>query len=187
MKKLITAIVLTAVLATTAATALATGQPPVDDVPEGCVLVIDVAEVWANFSPNDSQATFVGPALYPVDARGTWNVHDSIPGGHVGPDGVYSKGNPAKGGNWFYRQAEVSHLECDEEPPTCEEDPTQEGCEEEPPPTCETDPALCEPGGECGQVPCIEPDDPADPANPPKVVPVEPEPAPVSRLLPHTV
>jgi hypothetical protein len=61
--------------------------------------------VWANFAPNDSQATFVGPAVWPTDARGTWIIHKKIPGGHVGADGVYAKGNPAKGGNWFYRQA----------------------------------------------------------------------------------
>jgi len=65
------------------------------------------AAVWANFSPNDSQATFIGPAIWDVDPRGTWNVHDQLPPGHEGPDGVYAMGNPDKGGNWFYRQAAV--------------------------------------------------------------------------------
>lgn len=63
-----------------------------------------VAEVWANFSPTKPK-TFVGPPSYPSDARGKWNVHNKIPGGHEGPDGVYSKGNAHKGGDWFYRQA----------------------------------------------------------------------------------
>jgi hypothetical protein len=67
------------------------------------IIIPAVPEVWANFSPNDSQATFVGPAVWPTDPRGTWNIHDAIPPGHEGPDGVYAKGNPDKGGNWFYR------------------------------------------------------------------------------------
>lgn len=72
-----------------------------------------VPAVWANFAPNDTKATFVGPALWPNDERGTWIVHNQLPPGHEGPDGVYAKGDPAKGGNWFYRQAaveEVSHV-----------------------------------------------------------------------------
>lgn len=64
--------------------------------------------VWANFSPTNTHAPFVGPPSYPSDSRGKWNVHNQIPGGHVGPDGVYAKGNPAKGGNWFYRKAAVA-------------------------------------------------------------------------------
>ena len=63
--------------------------------------------VWANFSPNDQRATFIGPPTYPADERGTWHDHGQLPPGHAGPDGVYAKGNPDKGGNWFYRQAEV--------------------------------------------------------------------------------
>lgn len=63
--------------------------------------------VWANFSPNDQHATFVGPAVYPSDERGTWHDHGTLPPGQAGPDGVYANGNPDKGGNWFYRQAEV--------------------------------------------------------------------------------
>ena len=72
-----------------------------------------VPAVWANFQPNNVHAPFIGPALYPTDPRGSWNVHNQIPGGHEGPDGVYFKGNPLKGGNWFYRQAaveEISHV-----------------------------------------------------------------------------
>ena len=61
--------------------------------------------VWANFSPNDSQATFVGPPTYPSDQRGTWHHHGDLPPGQAGSDGVYANGNPAKGGNWFYREA----------------------------------------------------------------------------------
>ncbi len=61
--------------------------------------------VWANFSPNDSQATFVGPPTYPSDQRGTWHHHGDLPPGQAGPDGVYANGNAAKGGNWFYREA----------------------------------------------------------------------------------
>lgn len=63
--------------------------------------------VWANFSPNDQQATFVGPPTYPTDERGTWHDHGTLPPGQAGPDGVYANGNPDKGGNWFYRQAAV--------------------------------------------------------------------------------
>ena len=62
-----------------------------------------VPGVWANFSPNDSQATFVGPAVWPNDPRGTWHDHGTLPPGQAGPDGVYANGNPDKGGNWFYR------------------------------------------------------------------------------------
>jgi len=99
-----------------------------------------VDAVWANFQPNDNHAPFVGPPSYPSDPRGSWNVHNQIPGGHEGPDGVYSKGNPAKGGNWFYRQAAVEEVTetivvVDEEAWTetiehpavvCEEEPTEE-------------------------------------------------------------
>lgn len=63
--------------------------------------------VWANFSPNDKHATFVGPPTYPTDERGTWHDHGQLPPGQAGPDGVYANGNPDKGGNWFYRQAAV--------------------------------------------------------------------------------
>lgn len=64
-----------------------------------------VEEVWANFSPNHSKEPFVGPPSFPSDSRGTWHMHNKIPGGHEGPDGVYFKGNPHKGGDWFYRHA----------------------------------------------------------------------------------
>lgn len=100
----------------------------------------------------------MGPPSYPNDERGTWILHNKIPGGHVGPDGVYSKGNPAKGGNWFYRQAgtpdtivvivdkeaytevkEHPAVTCEEpEVPVCGEEghvPVGDECEEEEPPT----------------------------------------------------
>ena len=51
------------------------------------------------------QATFVGPAIWDTDSRGTWNVHDQSTPGQAGPDGVYASGDPDKGGNWFYRHA----------------------------------------------------------------------------------
>ena len=71
--------------------------------------VIDAPEVWANFSPNDKHGTFEGPPSWPTDPNGTWQIHDKIPGGHDGPDGVYHQGNG--NGDWFYRQAERSHVE----------------------------------------------------------------------------
>lgn len=77
------------------------------------VKVVDfpaVPSVWANFAPNDTQATFIGPAIWPTDARGTWIVHGQLPPGQAGPDGVYANGNPDKGGNWFYRHAEVPEV-----------------------------------------------------------------------------
>lgn len=70
------------------------------------VTVVVSAGTWENFSPNDQQATFVGPPSHPSDERGTWQHQGDgkdIPGGHQGPDGVYAQGNPDKGGNWFYR------------------------------------------------------------------------------------
>jgi hypothetical protein len=113
-----------------------------------------VAGFWANFQPNDQQATFVGPALYPTDARGSWIQHTD---GGPGPDesGVFAQGSPDKGGNWFYRQQAVpeqSHtvehpaethvvhhpavthtvehpaVTCPDPGPDCEADPTAEGC-----------------------------------------------------------
>lgn len=71
-------------------------------------------EVWANFSPNKDQGPFDGPPSYPTDERGTWQVHDKIPGGHEGPDGVYNRSNDNNGrSSWFYRHnatEEVSHV-----------------------------------------------------------------------------
>lgn len=67
-----------------------------------------VAAVWANFAPSNSKKPFVGPAIWPTDPRGKWIIHSKIPGGHEGPDGVYYKGNPHKGGDWFYRKAGVA-------------------------------------------------------------------------------
>lgn len=61
-------------------------------------------EVWANFSPDRQQGPFTGPPSFPEDARGTWHVHDKIPGGHEGADGVYQRDNPGSGrADWFYR------------------------------------------------------------------------------------
>lgn len=64
--------------------------------------------VWANFSPDDKKGTFDGPPSYPTDDRGTWQIHNQIPGGHEGPDGVYQRGNG--NGDWFYRQAAVAEI-----------------------------------------------------------------------------
>jgi hypothetical protein len=119
-----------------------------------------VPAVWANFQPNDSQATFVGPALWPTDARGSWVVHDQLPPGHEGPDGVYSKGNPAKGGNWFYRQAAVPEVTEEVEHPAVTHEETIVVVDEEawtetiehPAVTCPEDPE--------------EPTDPEDPVDP---------------------
>lgn len=82
------------------------------------VHIIDVEatpEVWANFSPNREQGPFEGPPSFPTDERGTWQMHDKIPGGHEGDDGVYQRDNPGSGrADWFYRHnatAEISHDE----------------------------------------------------------------------------
>lgn len=81
----------------------AVGEPTITvDNPD---YVPAIPAVWANFSPNNSQETFIGPPAYPTDPRGTWNDHGKLPPGQAGPDGVYANGNPDKGGNWFYRQA----------------------------------------------------------------------------------
>lgn len=78
-----------------------------------------VAEVWANFSPNKEHRPFDGPPTFPEDERGTWHVHEQIPGGHVGPDGVYQKGEGH--GSWFYRQAGVEEQVIEHEAVTHEE------------------------------------------------------------------
>ena len=63
-----------------------------------------VESVWANFSPNKDTGPFDGPPTYPTDSRGTWQVHDQIPGGHADePDGVYQQGNGTAHGSWFYK------------------------------------------------------------------------------------
>ena len=92
-----------------------------------------VSEVWANWSPNDTKGPQDYTPIWPTDPRGTWQVHDKIPGGHQGPDGVYNQSNGDSGNSsWFYRRAgkdetcrveertrtfipavaEVSHLDC---------------------------------------------------------------------------
>jgi hypothetical protein len=64
-----------------------------------------VAEVWANWSPNHTEGPQDYTPIWPEDSRGTWHVHDKIPGGHEGPDGVYQRDNPGNGNSdWFYRQ-----------------------------------------------------------------------------------
>lgn len=72
------------------------------------VVVVDkeeVPEIWANFSPDHQEGPFTGPPSWPTDERGTWHLHDKIPGGHEGPDGVYQRDNPGQGnGDWFFRQ-----------------------------------------------------------------------------------
>lgn len=107
---LIVLLIAMALTAVAAARADGTGSHHHPTCADETIRVLDhtipaVPEVWANFSPTKTREPFVGPPSYPTDARGKWNVHGSIPGGHAGLDGVYSKGNPAKGGNWFYRQA----------------------------------------------------------------------------------
>lgn len=59
--------------------------------------------VWANWSPDDTRGPQNYTPIWPTDERGTWHLHDQLPPGHAGPDGVYQTG----GGNspWFYRQA----------------------------------------------------------------------------------
>ena len=65
--------------------------------------------IWANWAPSDTKGPQDYEPIWPTDERGKWIVHDKVPGGHEGPDGVYQQG----GGNspWFYRQAEVTETE----------------------------------------------------------------------------
>lgn len=60
-------------------------------------------EVWANWAPNDTRGPQNYTPIWPEDDRGTWIVHNQLPPGHAGPNGVYQQG----GGNspWFYRHA----------------------------------------------------------------------------------
>lgn len=64
-------------------------------------------EVWANFSPDRQQGPFTGPPAFPSDTRGTWHLHSNIPGGHAGPDGVYSTSDAQGRASWFYRKNAV--------------------------------------------------------------------------------
>jgi hypothetical protein len=125
-------------------------------VDPGSPAVPGVDEIWANFAPTKPK-TFVGPPSWPSDDRGKWIVHDKIPGGHSGPDGVYSKGNPHKGGNWFYRLNGVDPIP--EVPPTYEDkviidvpekiiEHPAVTCPEEPPLDCD-DPQYEPQGDEC--------------------------------------
>lgn len=130
-------------------------------------------EVWANWSPNHQEGPFEGPPAFPDDPRGTWQLHDKIPGGHEGPDGVYQRDHPGQGNaDWFYRangvadtfieHPEVSHLEeitvTDEEAWTEEIDHPEVVCD---------DP---------------DPSEDPEPTDDPSTEP-EPEPEPASRVL----
>jgi hypothetical protein len=125
-------------------------------------------DVWANFQPNNHKEPFVGPPSYPSDPRGSWNVHDQIPGGHEGPDGVYSKGNPDKGGNWFYRANGTDDVVIEHPAVICEEEPTPT----EPTPTDPCAPVVTESGHTfypCD--PTAPPPTTNDPTDPPSVIP----------------
>lgn len=121
-------------------TVVVTDSPAYDETIPG------EAEVWANFSPNKQNKKFVGPPAWPNDPRGTWQVHNKIPGGHVGPDGVYQKGNG--NASWFYRHVgtpdtvvhheAVTHTEANPNYPCVTETPTD-------PTTEPTDPVTSEP------------------------------------------
>lgn len=81
------------------------GTPAVPAVTVDHPAVPAVAEVWASWSPNDTQGPQDYAPIWPTDVRGTWHVHDQIPSGHVGPDGVYNQSNENSGNSsWFYRQ-----------------------------------------------------------------------------------
>jgi len=67
-----------------------------------------VAALWANFAPKDQQATFIGPPTWPEDLRGEWSIHYNDEGPSQDESGVFSIGDPDKGGNWFYRQPETA-------------------------------------------------------------------------------
>jgi len=138
----------------------AVGEPTITiDNPDYIPATEGTPAVWANFSPNDEEGTFTGPPTYPTDERGTWHDHGTLPPGQAGPDGVYANGNPDKGGNWFYRQAEVPGTPAEGEPTIVVDNPDYEPaytevvpdiehpgvpaviCEEEPPtftPSCTT-------------------------------------------------
>jgi hypothetical protein len=63
-------------------------------------------EVWANWSPNDTKGPQDYTPVWPEDERGTWHVHNKIPNGHEGPDGVYQRDKNGNGNSdWFYRHA----------------------------------------------------------------------------------
>ncbi|MGH3335736.1 MAG: hypothetical protein ACRDOZ_07945 [Nocardioides sp.] len=107
--------------------------------------------VWANWSPTDTRGPQDYTPIWPTDDRGTWQVHDAVPPGHAGPDGVYQQG--AGNSPWFYRQAgtadqviehpaethvvhhpaithTVDHpaVTCDDPGPDCEANPQADGC-----------------------------------------------------------
>lgn len=147
------------------------------------ITVVDSAPIWASWSPNDTKGPQNYIPIWPADERGTWQVHDHLPPGHEGPDGVYQKGQ----GNspWFYRQTEVTHVETViDEPAWTEtihhediveiiEHPAVECPPVDPEPTCETNPELCPPvecpngdfnGAEPGCEAVVDPTCETDPA-----------------------
>lgn len=79
-------------------------HPEVTEVIHHDAVTETTPAIWANWSPNNTQGPQDYVPIWPIDERGTWNIHDQLPPGHAGPDGVYQQG----GGNspWFYRQAE---------------------------------------------------------------------------------
>ena len=81
------------------------GAPATEGTPAvpGTPAVAGKATVWASFSPNKDQGPLTGEPSYPDEPRGTWHVEDKIPGGHTGPDGVYSQSDGNGNGSWFYR------------------------------------------------------------------------------------
>lgn len=143
-------------------------QRTVVDKEASVEVIPGVAEVWANFAPTKPK-TFVGPPAWPNDERGKWIVHNKIPGGHSGPDGVYSKGNPHKGGNWFYRHAGTPDQEIQHPAETHEEFKFAFDHEAV---TCEP-PVECPDGDLNGELPgCDKPEEPEEPVDPCKGRPV---------------
>lgn len=100
-----------------------------------------VDAVWANWAPNNTQGPQDYMPVWPTDERGTWILHDHLPTGHEGPDGVYQVGQ----GNspWFYRQAgsvvviEEAWTEYVEHPEVSHTETIEVECPEQPPVVCD--------------------------------------------------
>lgn len=99
------------------------------------------AAVWANWAPNHTQGPQDYVPIWPEDSRGTWIVHNQLPPGHEGPDGVYQQG--AGNSPWFYREAgtpdttvvvvdKEAWTETIEHPEVSHEETVQVDCPEEP-------------------------------------------------------